>query len=236
MKTAKCTECNQDFPSRNQLFKHLEDSGHGASLSAGNEKDNDSSHHKVQEVDATDGISSSSNNDISKPQLSKGNNAYYEYYLRQKIFNSYEDGVAKNEQAWKEAYHRLRTPLPISYRIHESNAISGFSVQLLELVEKVEEGSISASRSGNSALEEETTTVEEKKQKMFQKWSFNTENEEDCDSTIPKLRMTITPQVHHRNKSSSNRNSKEDKQSDVYSPILHALQELGSIHRQELVR
>ena len=33
MKTTQCSVCNEDFPSRNKLFKHLEESGHGISAS-----------------------------------------------------------------------------------------------------------------------------------------------------------------------------------------------------------
>jgi len=209
MKTTMCIACGQDFASRNKLFKHLNDSGHG--VASRNDKGGDIN--KEGDDDADDG------SDTNRPQLSKGNDAYYEYYLRQKI--------CENEQAWKEAYHELRRPLPVAYRIHESSSISEFSAQLLALIEKRELGGV---KDEDKLISPETMPVAEN-QKIFQQWSFNMENKD----SVPKLRMTITPHFHHRSKSSRNNKSGQDDQSDMYSPILHALQELGAIHRQELV-
>ena len=107
MKTTKCSVCNEDFPSRNKLFQHLESSGHGSRVSS-----------IVKDTSQIDGDDDNS----KQPQLSKGNDAYYEYYRRQKICNT------DNDEVWKEAYHKLRTPLPITYRIHSSNPLSAFSV------------------------------------------------------------------------------------------------------------
>ena len=36
---------------------------------------------------------------------------------------------------WNESYQKLRTSLPITYRIHESNPLSAFSVKLLSLID-----------------------------------------------------------------------------------------------------
>jgi len=186
MKTTKCSVCNEDFPSRNKLFQHLESSGHGSRVST--------------VIKDTSQIDVDDNNSKQQPQLSKGNDAYYEYYRRQKICNTDDDEV------WKEAYHKLRTPLPITYRIHESSPLSAFSVDLLSLMDKNE------SEGHESQLKD---------------WSFT---KSDKDDTIPKLRMTITSNVHR-----SNKRSKDDVDKDTFSSVLHALQELGCVHRQELV-
>jgi len=189
MKTTKCSVCNTDFPSRNKLFQHLESSGHGSRVSS-----------VVKDTSQIDG-----NDDNSKqPQLSNGNDAYYEYYRRQKICNEDND-----DEVWKEAYHKLRTPLPITYRIHESNRLSTFSVDLLSLMDKNE-------GDGNES--------------QLKDWSFTKSKNEEDDTSIPKLRMTITSNVHR-----SNKRSKDNVDKDTFSSVLHALQELGSIHRQELV-
>jgi len=167
----------------------LESSGHGSRESS--------------VVKDTSQIGDDDINDFKQPQLSKGNDSYYEYYRRQKICNEDND-----DEVWKEAYHKLRTPLPITYRIHESNPLSTFSVDLLSLMDKNE------SDGHESQLNE---------------WSFTKSNNED-DKSIPKLRMTITSNVHR-----SNKRNKDDVDKDTFSSVLHALQELGSIHRQELV-
>ena len=190
MKTTKCSVCNEDFPSRNKLFQHLESSGHGSRVSS-----------VVKVASQFDGVDDI-NDSKQQPQLSKGNDAYYEYYRRQKICNT------DNDEVWKEAYHKLRTPLPITYRIHESNPLSKFSVDLLSLMDKNE-------GEGNES--------------QLNDWSFTKSNNKD-DTSIPKLRMTITSNVHR-----SNKRSKDDLDKDKFSSVLHALQELGSIHRQELV-
>lgn len=190
MKTTKCSVCNTDFPSRNKLFQHLESSGHGSRESS-----------VVKDTSQIDGDDDNS----KQPQLSKGNDAYYEYYRRQKICNEDND-----DKVWKEAYYKLRTPLPITYRIHESNPLSTFSVDLLSLMDKNE-------GDGNES--------------QLTDWSFaNNESMVKEDDNIPKLRMTITSNVHR-----SNKRSKDDVDKDKFSSVLHALQELGSIHRQELV-
>ena len=36
---------------------------------------------------------------------------------------------------WNESYQKLRTSLPITYRIHESNPLSAFIVKLLSLID-----------------------------------------------------------------------------------------------------
>ncbi|KAL7529093.1 hypothetical protein ACHAXR_006048, partial [Thalassiosira sp. AJA248-18] len=254
MKTTKCTLCGEDFPSRNRLFTHLKDSGHGVALDKGDKvADNGGNNHEADTADA-DG----KNSDNKPPQLAKGNDAYYEYYLQQKICNN-DDDDAKNEQAWKDAYHKLRTPLPVSYRIHESSPISEFSAQLLTLLEKTtteeEQGGDDDhggdtvkmnAAAGESLSDEKKNAAVDKQQNKntFHQWSFHDDTKNN-DSFVPKLRMTVTPNLHHRsrgNKSSRSRSSsnkdsaKQDNgDCDVYSPILHALQELGAIHRQELV-
>ena len=188
MKTTKCSVCNEDFPSRNKLFQHLESSGHGSRESS-----------LAKDTSQIDGDDDSNS---KQPQLSKGNDAYYEYYRRQKI--------CEDDEVWKEAYHKLRTPLPITYRVHESNPLSKFSVDLLSLMDKNE-------NDGNESSQ-------------LKEWSFTDNKSDKDDSTIPKLRMTITSNVHR-----SNKRNKDDINKDTFSSVLHALQELGSIHRQELV-
>ncbi|KAL9179824.1 hypothetical protein ACHAXT_007794 [Thalassiosira profunda] len=188
VKAAQCATCGADFPSRTKLFRHLNESGHGAT---GKDASADTSHAggdaSYDHADGTGGRNCNSN----EPQLlAKGNEAYCEYYRRQRICNTNEE--------WSDAYDRLRRPLPISYRIHESSPLSVFAAELLALVGK---------RSGDE-------------QSIFRKWSFGTED----DASIPMLRMTVTNRFHRRSK---NR--------DDVSSILHALQELGAVHRQELV-
>ena len=167
----------------------MESSGHGSRVSS---VVKDTSH-----IDGDDDI-----NNSKQPQLSKGNDAYYEYYRRQKICNT------DNDEVWKEAYQKLRTALPITYRIHESNPLSEFSVDLLSLMDKNE-------NDGHAS--------------QLKDWSFTKSNNED-DDTIPKLRMTITSNVHR-----STKRSKDDVDKDTFSSVLHSLQELGALHRQELV-
>ena len=187
MKTTRCTACEKDFPSRNQLFKHLKDSGHGAAV--GGEQTQ-----KVEEVE---------DDTTKQPHLSKGNDAYYEYYLRQKI--------CSNEEEWKGAYHKLRTPLPITYRVHQSHPLAEFSAQLLSLMDKNNNGD------GDSSGQ------------LFKEWSFT----DNANSTKHLPRMVITSNVHCSKSSSKRR--KDNGESDGISPVLHALQELGTIFRQELV-
>ena len=182
-----CIQCGQIFTSRNQLFKHLNDYGHGTTL--GGEDNNPN----------VDGDSDGNTTSADNPQLSKGNEAFFEYYARQKICD---------KQVWENAYQALRSPLPTTFRIHESSSIgSDFTSQLLSLVEK------------------EVTSSDNERMK-FHHWAFN-------GDSAPKLRMTTTPHFHRRNK---NKTRHYDIGRDIYSPLLHALQELGAIHRQELVR
>jgi 16S rRNA C967 or C1407 C5-methylase (RsmB/RsmF family) len=111
-KVMDCATCGKSFPSRNQLFSHLKELGHGVQTADGNINAGDSS-------------------DSSLTKKERGNHAYYKYYLQQKIINT-EDSDAANEQLWKEVYDNLRTPLPITYRIQESSWVGGdFSERLL---------------------------------------------------------------------------------------------------------
>src|SRR6056300_1354835 len=102
-KAMDCATCGQSFPSRNQLFKHLKELGHGVQLqpSGGNHN-------------------STTDNSNKASIKERGNEAYYKYYLQQKIINT-ADTDAANEQLWKDIYDNLRSPLPITYRIQESS-------------------------------------------------------------------------------------------------------------------
>lgn len=118
--TLECATCGQPFPSRNKLFKHLNDSGHGVETQSSFANSSAVATPKVEE------------------KSRRGNQAYFEYYLRQKIINI-EENDAKNEELWKQVYDNLRTPLPISYRIQESSWLgSDFARHLLALVVKDE--------------------------------------------------------------------------------------------------
>ena len=50
--------------------------------------------------------------------LSKGNDAYYEYYRRQNICNNNNNHEEEETSLWNESYQKLRTSLPITYRIY----------------------------------------------------------------------------------------------------------------------
>ncbi|KAL7497067.1 hypothetical protein ACHAWT_008443 [Skeletonema menzelii] len=118
-KVMDCAACGQSFPSRNQLFKHLKELGHG--------------------VQTSDGNSNSTTDNSNKASIKeRGNEAYFKYYLQQKIINT-EDTDAANEQLWNDIYDTLRSPLPITYRIQESSWVGGdFSANLLSHVAKDE--------------------------------------------------------------------------------------------------
>ncbi len=178
-KVLDCATCGQSFSSRNQLFKHLKELGHG-----------------VQTAD--DKSNSTSSDKSNKTSIKeRGNEAYYKYYLQQKIINT-EDSDAANEQLWNDVYKNLRSPLPITYRIQESSWVGGdFSSNLLTLVAKDE----------------------------LQSWNMG------GDDGAPKIRITMTKECHHFNKS---RNESRNRDSKL-SSLLHALQELGATYRQELV-
>lgn len=177
-KVLECATCGQSFSSRNQLFKHLKELGHG--------------------VQTADDNSNSASDKSSKTSIKeRGNEAYYKYYLQQKIINT-EDTDAANEQLWNDVYKNLCSPLPITYRIQESSWVGGdFSANLLSLVAKDE----------------------------LQNWTLG-----DHDGA-PRIRITMTKECHHFNKS-RNENSNRDSK---LSSLLHALQELGATYRQELV-
>ena len=117
-KVMDCATCGESFPSRNQLFKHLTELGHG-----------------VQTADAS--LCAADNSENASSTKERGNEAYYKYYLQQKIINT-EDSDASNEKLWKEVYDNLRSPLPITYRIQESSWVGDFSANLLSLVAKDE--------------------------------------------------------------------------------------------------
>ena len=201
----------------------MEESGHGVAVST---VVGDQNNIKNEEVDKDNNANNKDDNQKQASQqqqlLSKGNDAYYEYYRRQNIChnnnNNYEE-----ETLWNEAYQKLRTSLPITYRIHESNPLSAFSVKLLSLIEN--------------------DTDDDDERQLLEEWSFNDDaesNDKDKDN-IPTLRMRIASNVHrssNKSKKRSNNNittNKEEEDND-YSSLLHALQELGAIHRQELVR
>ncbi len=177
-KVFDCATCGQSFSSRNQLFKHLKEVGHG--------------------VQTSDDKSKSASDKSNKTSIKeRGNEAYYKYYLQQKIINT-EDSDDENEQLWNDIYKNLRSPLPITYRIQESSWVgSDFSAKLLSLVAKDE----------------------------LQSWTMG------GDDGAPKIRITMTKECHHFNKS-RNENSNRDSK---LSSLLHALQELGATYRQELV-
>ena len=171
----ECASCGQLFSSRNRLFKHLKELGHERQTSAANNAGGKSKYEKT----------------------AKGSQAYFEYYLRQKIINIEHDD-AKNEKLWKEVYENLCTPLPITYRIQESSWIGNdFSSKLLTLVAR----------------------------DKIHNWTINGDDGE------PLLRMYMTNDRHQFNKSRNDKGNR-DKQ---LSSLLHALQELGATHRQELV-
>jgi len=177
-KVMDCATCGQSFSSRNQLFKHLKELGHG--------------------VQTVDGNNNSAADNADKASITeRGNEAYYKYYLQQKVINT-EDTDAANEQLWKDVYDNLRSPLPITYRIQESSWVGGdFSANLLSLVAKDE----------------------------LQNWSMGGED------GAPKIRITMTKECHHFNRSRNENSNRDNK----LSSILHALQELGATYRQELV-
>ena len=75
-----------------------------------------------------------------------------------------------------------------------------------------------------------TDDDDESSSQLFKEWSFT----DNAKTTKHLPRMVITSNVHC-SKSSSKR-SKDNGEIDGISPVLHALQELGAIHRQELVR
>ncbi|KAL7459217.1 hypothetical protein ACHAWC_011220 [Mediolabrus comicus] len=180
-KVMDCATCGQSFPSRNQLFKHLKELGHGVQTSDGN-------------------TNSSTSDDSNKASIKeeRGNEAYYKYYLQQKIINT-ADTDAANEQLWKDIYDNLRTPLPITYRIQESSWVGGdFSANLLSHVANDE----------------------------LQNWTMGSGHD-----SAPKIRITMTKDCHHFNKSKHENSNRDNK----LSSLLHALQELGATYRQELV-
>lgn len=198
-KSAACTVCNQSFPSRTKLFHHLKESGHG---------DLD----KSDDYKGVDGGVGEDAGDVThqSPSVIKGNDAYYAYYLRQNICNriggSISGDVTTGEDAWKHAYDKLRTPLPVSYRIQESSWMGrDFCADFLDLIE--------------------TTRDSE----SVQHWGFNADDVDVYESigTLPKIQMTIIPRKH--------KSSTSNEKSKLHSSILHGLQELGAIQRQELV-
>ena len=109
----------------------------------------------------------------------------------------------------------------ISY-IHESNPLSAFSVKLLSLIDN-----------------DNDDTDDDDDRQLLREWSFNDVESSDNDN-IPTLRMRIASNVHrsgNKSKRSNNNNTTNKVEEDNdYSSVLHALQELGAIHRQELVR
>lgn len=225
MKSTKCCVCNQDFPSRNQLFVHLKASGHGGSLEE-RQGDGGATGQGGGNDDGAAAVGS---------RLSGGNDAYYEYYLRQKIC----DG----ERAWDDAYERLRSPLPVTYRVQESSWIGEFSAQLLTRMGNDKDGS-SSKKKGETMGEADADYADvsggnQRRSGIFDEWSIGFGGSFGGDaSDTPKLRVAVTTQYHRSNKS-----KKQDKGAGVgstdeneQSSVLHALQELGGIHRQELVR
>ena len=179
-KLMECATCGQSFSSRNQLFKHLKELGHGVQTSDDGNNNNSAAEH--------------SNKTSIKE---RGNEAYYKYYLEQKIINT-EDTDAANEKLWKDVYDNLRSPLPITYRIQESSWVGGdFSANLLSAIAKDE----------------------------LHNWTLGGRD------GAPKIRMTMTKECHHFNKSKHEHSNRDNK----LSSLVHALQELGATYRQELV-
>ena len=148
----------------------MEESGHGISVSTVGDQNNI----KSQEVD------NNANHKDDKQQqhtashkqqqlLSKGNDAYYEYYSRQNICNNNNNNNNNNEEEetslWNEAYQKLRTSLPITYRIHESNPLSAFSVKLLSLIDN-----------------DNDDTDDDDDRQFLREWSFN-----DVESSVTMI-------------------------------------------------
>ena len=125
----------------------------------------------------------STSTSTNRPHLSKGNDAYYEYYLRQKIISSDDDDDdddSKNEQVWKEAYHKLRTPLPITYRVHQSHPLAEFSTRLLSSL-------IDENNNSNNDC-----NVLSSSDSQFKEWSFNNDDD-DTAAAKSTSKNTNTP-------------------------------------------
>lgn len=181
-KLMDCATCGQSFSSRNQLFKHLKELGHGVQTS---DDGNNNSNRAAKHTNKTSSMKE------------RGNEAYYKYYLEQKIINTEGTDVA-NEKLWKDVYDNLRSHLPITYRIQESSWVGGdFSANLLSAIAKDE----------------------------LHNWTMG------GSDGAPKIRMTMTKECHHFNKSKHEHSNRDNK----LSSLLHALQELGATYRQELV-
>lgn len=233
MNATTCAVCGLSFPSRNRLFAHLNDSGHGVASSSSSGKKGDDANDGGIGGDDVVGDGDGNNDHDDGPPLAKGNDAYRAYYLRQRICNLPRDGndgnedddaAGRNERAWADAYRRLRTPLPVSYRVHESTEAGGdFAVGLLSLVDEKREG-----RGADDGAEGGTT---------FREWSFDGSGSDG----VPRLRMAVAPHVRRRRSNNGKKRRRGEGEEDggdasSSAPLLHALQELGAVHRQELVR
>ncbi|KAL7531610.1 hypothetical protein ACHAWF_003849, partial [Thalassiosira exigua] len=234
MKPTACLTCGAAFPSRNRLFRHLTESGHGAGDGSGGRRrgrgrDDDGDDGEADaEADASDA-------DGGTPP-SEGNDAYYEYYLRQRICSADAAGRT-SEEAWDDAYRRLRAPLPASYRLHASSPLAAFAARLLARWEGSDEegassegfGAEGGDGDGDGDGDAPAPAADEKARPKgsFRRWSFGT----DDDASIPQLRMTVAPRARRRRRKGDRG---EDDESDARAPILHALQELGAVQRQEL--
>lgn len=241
MKSNKCATCDQEFPSRNKLFQHLKDSGHG--VTGEDKKD-----------DAATGVDAKADGSIKTEDgksASKGNEAFYEYYLRQNICGTGECG----EKKWKDAYKLLCTPLPISYRIQESSWMgSDFCADFLDAIENnLFDKNCEGGENNGHGMDETNVTNnnnDDNEKKNIYHWSLASDDipvqtnttpsdTKPCSSNpLPKIRMAIIPHHHNRenNNGQSKRNSSsKDDKNNTYLSIIHALQELGAIHRQELV-
>ena len=123
--------------------------------------------------------------------LSEGNEVYYQYYLAQFGNNT-----------WDSVYSRLRTPLPVTMRLHNSSSIgSAFVVELL-------------SRDVDAGLE----------------WTVfrPPKGTGDASASSSSAPVKIATAVEARR-------SKRGGGRHGGSGLYHALQELGALHRQEVV-
>jgi len=99
-----CRTCGVLCSSRNQLFLHLQQSGHVAE-SAGGAEDGE---RKARAKTASEG--------------SQGNAAYDSYYRRQRICGG-------DEAKWGAAYECLKTPLPLVVRVSRSSPLGAAVVE-----------------------------------------------------------------------------------------------------------
>ena len=122
---------------------------------------------------------------------SKGNDVYYQYYLEQ----------FGDKTRWDAVYSRLKTPLPVTMRLHNSTSIgSDFVVELL-------------SRDVDAGLE----------------WTvFRPPTSSTGDASAPVVRVATAVRAR-RSKHGGGRHHEGS------SGLFHALQELGALHRQEVV-